>query len=376
VTEGLALRDDVQRLVDLAHDATADGREALYHSVADLYEELGDELTLAERQIMDEIMHALTRGVEMSVRLALAERLKEKATAPRALILMLANDAIDVAFPVLQRSALLSAHDLIDVVKLRTRQHQLAVAAREYIGESVSEVLADTADAEIVTTLLKNQSARISAPVMVDLVETSRAAGALQEPLLARQDLPSALAARMYSWVADALQNFILVNFPVSERDIAEAVDATREQLIAAAIQTGRARSPTEQIIDKLHDKGELKPEFLTNALRRGEVALFELAFARLCGVPLLVMHRVLYDEGAEGLALACRAIGVGRETFRMMFEMTRRSRGRGMVIDPAIAAKAFDLFDKTLPARAAVQLRARYGGPLKAATLQRPPLN
>ena len=48
---------------------------------------------------MREILRRLTRDVEMAIRIALAESLADDITAPHDLILLLVDDAIEVARP-------------------------------------------------------------------------------------------------------------------------------------------------------------------------------------------------------------------------------------------------------------------------------------
>ena len=80
---------------------------------------------------MTEILRQLIHDVEMSVRLALSERLAAEDSAPKDLIQILANAEIEVAYPILKDSSVLQDIDLIEIIQHRTMNHQLAVAMRD-----------------------------------------------------------------------------------------------------------------------------------------------------------------------------------------------------------------------------------------------------
>ena len=67
---------------------------------------------------MRDIMRQLTHEVEMSLRIRLAERLvAQKGNAQHDLVVVLANDRIEVAHPMLVASEVLDDEDLIEIVQ-------------------------------------------------------------------------------------------------------------------------------------------------------------------------------------------------------------------------------------------------------------------
>ena len=76
----------------------------------------GATLGQSESLLLGDILRRLVRDVEMPVRRALADQLSVRKDAPHDLIMMLANDVIDVAYPLLAKSPLLRDEDLIGVV--------------------------------------------------------------------------------------------------------------------------------------------------------------------------------------------------------------------------------------------------------------------
>ena len=156
----------VKEIPDLTGDQTVPGRELLATAIAELYGDQGANLNERERGIMHGILDRLIRDVEKTVRTALSARLARQPNVSRRVITALANDEIDVARPVLIHSPLLSDKDLIDIVRTRTLEHQLAITASASLSEGVSDALAATGNTDVIRSLLENQNASLSAKTM------------------------------------------------------------------------------------------------------------------------------------------------------------------------------------------------------------------
>ncbi len=195
------ISDDVKGLLKLAPRRGQSDRNKLFEKVAMLMEERDATLNADERSLMGDILHSLVKNVEMTVRIKLAERLVDSAKAPSELINLLANDEIEVAYPILKSSEILSNQDLINVIKHRSLQYQLAVAIRKNLPEEISEALVETGNEHVIVTLISNDGAHISGQVLNYLAEKSKRIDRFQGPLLQRDDLPTHLAAKMYDWV-------------------------------------------------------------------------------------------------------------------------------------------------------------------------------
>ena len=144
--------------------------------MASLYRVQRAGLNDRERELMREILRRLTRDVEMAIRIALAERLSEDATAPHDLILLLVDDRIEVARPLILNSPLLTDDDVLRLIAGADVGHQEAVAGRPHIGERRHRGAGqDRAMKRVLMALVRNVTARISGSTYETLVEKSRA---------------------------------------------------------------------------------------------------------------------------------------------------------------------------------------------------------
>jgi uncharacterized protein (DUF2336 family) len=205
--------------------------------------------------------------------------------------------------------------------------------------------------------LLNNNSAKLSKNLVEQLVDESQQVERYQSPLLRRPDLPPDLARRMYAWVSAALRQYILQNFEVDEDDLDDTV---ADAMVEAGAQETRTEpdQAARRLVDKLHEAGELTTGFLIKALRQSEITLFELGFAKLCGLRPILMRRIVYEPGGEALAIACRAIGIDRAVFQTVYKLTRQARGQDCIIPDEELVELKNYFDGLNRAGAGLVLR------------------
>lgn len=352
---GLSARDlnDMTRLAQLAVNPQGIGRGEIYLAVASLYRTQAPMLSDRERGLMREILNRLTGDVEMAIRISLAEKLADDPDAPLDLILLLCDDKIEVARPLILRSRKLSDEDLLRLIADADEARAAACAARPNIGEPVTNELAKSNSQSVLVALLRNVTARIAKPAFEALVEKSKSLPVLQEPLAQRRDLPATLAHRMCDWVSDALKTHIRRNYdvePVAVEDAAKKVQAPQDENLSAAAK----------LVEKLAVAGQLRAGFLIRVLNQGQFDLFEAAFARLLNLDMPNLRRVLYDQGPRSVALACRAVGIDRCVFSTVFDLSRKARGMYPTLtldERSDVDSVFNIFSKS---EAMARIRAR----------------
>jgi uncharacterized protein (DUF2336 family) len=357
-----ATSEDVTYLLRLARDKSIEGRKQLVAIVSDLFFDKGTALTAHERALMTDILKKLIHDVAVPVRKALAERLSRVPSAPHDVIVALANDDIDVAQPILMRSEALLDVDLIEIIRHRTLQHQLAIAMRRNLSEQVSDALVDAGSHDVVKTLLENPDARISEATMGYLVEQSRRVDSFQEPLVRRQDLPVALAKKLYFWVSAALRQHILENFDIDVPTLDEATEGAARDAAAALIAPNGASEADRSAVlaRRLAESRQVSPRLLVQTLRQGEIPLFEALLSEMSGLRLRLVRRLLFEPGGEGLAVCCRGLDIDKPTFATIFLLSRRARPSERSMDPRELSRILSFFEN-VRAEAARTVLARW---------------
>jgi Uncharacterised protein conserved in bacteria (DUF2336) len=123
-------------LDDLARLRGVDTRPTLARVLTDLYVQKPSH-TLDEETHYTELVLRLLDAVEVGTRAAVAHKLATYPAAPRAVVLRLARDVIDVADPVLRHSPCLPGSELAAISKECGPLHVAAIAARRaHVGAS------------------------------------------------------------------------------------------------------------------------------------------------------------------------------------------------------------------------------------------------
>jgi uncharacterized protein (DUF2336 family) len=353
--EGVPSVEDLLALEGLARDKTAEGRQNLVTAIGDLFTNTSSILSDRERTLMSEILRHLVRGVELSARKMLSERLVDLPNVPHDLLLMLANDEIDVAYPLLVKSGELKDLELIEIIRNRTLEHQLAIAIRHMISEPVSDALVATGNPSVITTLLRNHGADISERTIEYLVEQSERVDSYQYPLLKRRELSAELATRMYAWVSDALRKEITGRFKIDPATLDAALQEVQEDLTEPESEP---KSKAEELADQLHRQGVITPGLLLNTLREGEVPLFTALLARFTSLKIPFVRRIMFEPGGQSLCIVCKASGIDRATFSSVYLLTRKA-ATGVANRPMTEiAAVLSFYDRITSAGASAMLK------------------
>jgi uncharacterized protein (DUF2336 family) len=327
-------------LVELARQRTAQGRRVIFENIADLFISPEGRLSERESALMTDILHKLIHDVEMEVRRDLSERLADNTEAPHDLVVMLANDEIEVARPILLKSGVLRDADLIEIIKERTQEHILQVARRDSLSEAVTDAIVSRGEDDVIETLIGNADAAMSRRALQYLVERSKRVDRFQRPLILRGDMPPALAHRMFWWVSAALRQHILTSYKVDDTLVEDFLRDSAENALERVERQRGAQTAAEALVNGLADRGELTLDFILRALRNGEIQLFITALASRARLEIATARRIVLDAGGEPLAVLCRAVDMNQSQFTTTYLLTRSPHGNalGTMVTPKVS--------------------------------------
>ncbi len=320
MTEGPLSAHD---LLSLARSRCVERHGELALALTDLFRGGNAVLTDRERTTMVDILRRLVREVEMTVRQTMAERLADAPDAPRALVRDLANDQIEVAWPILMKSTVLEDIDLIEIVRFRSLEHKLAVTQRGALSEAVADALARSGEEDVIVNLLRNSNARISKAAMEYLVEQSQRVDTFQEPLLRRNELTEDLAKRMFVWVSMALRDHIINRFQLEPSLVDDLVEGMVSEEMDQPVPTGKDAA----LIMEIGQAGLIKPSLVREAVASGQLSLYARIIEKLTGIRQHLALRLLFEVAGDGLAVLCRAIDIPQADFIEIYTIARKAR-------------------------------------------------
>lgn len=339
--------EDLHTLLSLARDKSVEGRTALVKALGDLFYDSHSELSADERNLMGDILERLIGDVEAVVRKSLAETLKGIPDAPPQIISALANDALEIAYPILIESSVLQDIELVEIIRHRTHEHQLAIAMRETVSETVSDALVDTDNNDVIRTLVENRGAEISGETMEKIVDRSETQLDLQDPLLRRTELSPTLAKRMYWWVSAALRKSIVDRFDIDSVELDKSIERAVKDLMGEPIAKAENADNIDHMIKSLIGAGKVTPALMIQTLRQGEIALFEEMLSGLSNLNAKLVRRFVFEPGGEALAILCRALEIMKPDFASIFLLSRSARPGDKVVDPSELTRVLDLYDR-----------------------------
>lgn len=350
----------LQSIIDrLGPDGKADRREAVEH-LAEFVAAIATDSPTTRFQILAvELVRAIIREIEIPLRRLIAERLAHDPAVAPSVVRILANDDIDVAWPILAQSAALGEADLIEIASAKSAGHRTAIAGRADVSLAISQCLASFGEREVVRTLVANDRAEISRETFAIIADLARGWPELQDPLSRRDDLPAVLAFEMLDWVAEALQMFLFKRLAIDEGALREVIaDAVDDAAIRMA-KDGHVFALLEDMLGGWGGWQENQVVGFLKLVEVGRLDLFEVAMAQFCGEPLRVIRKACRGTDFGDLAVMCRASEVGRITFAAILDAIAAGRPDAV----AAAHEAMRTFDTVSSgqARAIRSMRPDY---------------
>ena len=333
----------LQQLIDLAKEPSSEKRRDLLRGITDIFLEDPDGFNAREKDHFADIMGKVAQEMERKVREDLAHRLAEVAEAPKSLLIKLAKDEIEVARPILEKSAGLSDEDLLAIVRQGRAEHQRSVAARETVSAELSDALVERGDDSVLKTLVANKGATISRPTMERVVQRAEGNQALHAPLLDRADLPPDLMQDMFWFVSSQLRKRILSITSEIDPKVVDQLLAESEKKLASSLgASSRTKTKAQQFIDEKAAKRELNEALLVQLLREKRVPELVCGFAKLVQVDESTARRIIFDKTGEGLAIACKATRFDRSTFST-FVLLAGAEGSRSMEDARVLLELYD---------------------------------
>jgi len=307
----------LQQLISLAKEPSSDKRRELLRTITDIFVEDPQGFSEQERGHLADIITHVASEMEARVRSELAYRLAEVVDTPRSVLSQLANDDIEVARPILEKSRSLDEKDLVSIIRTRGREHHEVIAARDDVTWAVSDALVNHGDDEVVEKLVKNEAARISEDTMKRVVERAEQNENLHEPVLSRSDLPPELMHDMFWFVSSTLRERILSNATNLDPDMVDTLlEQSEDRILIEMGSQPCEKTRAQAFIDKMEEKRELNEALLVKLCREQRWPELVCALARLANIDEKTSKRVLFDQSGEGLAIACKATRLDRSTF------------------------------------------------------------
>lgn len=324
----------VDHLLSLAAEASSEKRREVLRGVTEIFLAQPEHRRVGAGPEFDNLLSGLVAEMEVEVRIELATRLAPARGAPSSLMARLASDEIEVAAPVLARSAALSEADLITVVSTRGQEHLRVVSGRADLTERVADTIVERGDDVTLTVLLRNAEAPLSRRSAEAVVDRAQASPSLHGAVVSRHGLPPDLLNEMYFTVETRLREEITRrNAALDPAALDAALASSRTRLASrdGALPSDYAEAAVH--IEALASRGPIPPGALAGFLRNGMRTRFLISLARAADLDFETARRISERRDLDALMIACRAAGYDRALFMTVAVLVGdQARGLGPV--------------------------------------------
>lgn len=311
VRRALAANAAAPRQADLklAEDDDQEVRVGMAEKIALLAPGLSAHEQDAIRQMTYEALEILARDQFTKVRQILSETLKDVADAPPEVILQLARDVeLVVCGPVLEFSPVLSADELLEIIRSEPVAGALgAVSRRQNLGEAITDAIAASEDQDAIAELLGNKSAQIREETLNSLIDRAVDIEPWHEPLVHRPQLPKGAAGRLARFVAENLLNILTARRdidPETAREVKTIVNRRLEEDQAPEDPVDIDQIPPHVMkeVRELSQMDRLDGDRLNDALQAGNRDFAAAALCILTGLDEKLIMRGISIRSAKAM--------------------------------------------------------------------------
>ena len=294
-----------------------------------------DELSADDEtgELAGAILQLLVRDVAKEVRRSLAETVAGSPNLPPGIAGRMARDDIEVARPVLERSPVLGEAELAEIVRTHAMQYALAVAGRESLSETLSEILAETGHRDVAHRLVGNAGAKLSARTMKRIMADHEGDREIEDRLVRRPALSYEMVERLAGIVANRLEWELVREQRLAPELARQIVVAARERATISMVAREHGRSGPERELRRRHFAGELTADDVVAFLRDGDITRFEAGMALLADLETQPTRRLLYGQDRRCLAAVCVRAGFPAPLYmvvRMALELAEEGLSSG----------------------------------------------
>jgi uncharacterized protein (DUF2336 family) len=294
----------------LAH-GTSERRVETLWSITDLFVLGTGRYTEDQVALFDDVFSRLVREIESSARAVLSRRLAPVPAAPPNILRVLAfDDEIEVAGPVLTHAEGLDEAALVANAKTKGQQHLLAISRRRVLNESVTDVLVQRGNDEVLQTTAGNKGAKFSELGFQGLILRAEDNDRLAACIGSRNDLPRHHFLQLLSRASQAVRVKLEAAQPEKAGQIQHVVGEIASQIQRTADVRNRDYAAAQKLVEALYASGRLDERDVEDFAKSRMFEETTVALSVLCSLPIDVVERAMVQDNPEPALILVKAAG------------------------------------------------------------------
>lgn len=337
-------------LEDIVKNGDPKRHEEAVRKVSDLFLRGASRFRPSHIDLFDGVFATLVPKTDAEARSALAEQMAGLVNAPPQLVsLLVHDDEVLIAGPLLRRSPILDDVTLIDIARQQGQAHLLAISDRSTLGTGLTDVIVRRGDRDVVRRVAGNAGAAFSEAGYSGLIRKAGEDGVLAVTVGQRGDIAPEQLKSLLAQSPEAVRRRLFDSAGVEQR-----VLITRAMQEVAGtpkhLSMSRDFATAQRNVYKLQQAAELNEGAL---LRFARAHLYEetaAALAALSGVRIGTIDQLLKGERDDPMLILGKSIGISWATVRALMSLRL---GPTRTAAPHDIAEARQNFERLVPATA-----------------------
>jgi uncharacterized protein (DUF2336 family) len=278
--------------------------------------------------LFDGVFTHLIAHIEQSARAILANQLAPISNAPPKAIRTLAfDDAIDVAGPVLTRSAQLNNVALVENARTKSQQHLLAISKRKTLAETVTDVLVERGDRQVALSAAENPGAKFSEAGYIRLVKRAEGDDQLAQSVGSRAEIPRHHFLRLLAKASQAVRVKLEDAKQHSAGEVQRAVAVVATE-IQKAVPTSHDYVAACALVSAMKAEGRLRESDIEAFAREKKFEETTAALALLSELPIDAVERAIVHDRVESILIIAKALGLSWNTVKAIMMLRTADKG------------------------------------------------
>jgi uncharacterized protein (DUF2336 family) len=235
------------------------------------------------------------------------------------------HDDIAVAGPVLAHSPRLTDLDLVEIAKVKSQAHLLAISGRTHLDESVTDVLVDRGNQEVFNRLAGNSGACLSHAGMATLATRAENDEGLAELLGRRFDVPLEFLRKLLLRATEAVRSRLMSSVRPERQAEMRLVLAK----ISKDAQETASRDYTEahRSVQSMRRANKLNESALLLLAISNRFEHVVVALSVLSSGSFELIDQLMHGDRIDAMLVPCKAAGLDWATVRAILKMKLADR-------------------------------------------------
>jgi uncharacterized protein (DUF2336 family) len=300
--------------------------------------------------LFDGILLSLLPRTEIEARSELAQRICELVNAPPLLVRQLVrDDEAAISGPLLRGSPLIDDPTLIEIARLKSQLHLLAIAERSTLSSPITDVIVRRGDREVVRRVAGNAGAHFSQAGYSGLIRRAGEDGVLALAVGQRDDLSAAQLKDLLERSVEVVRRRL---FEAAKPEAKAAINRVLAEITGIIRPHAGPRdfAPAQRAVVKLHHAGELNEAALLGFAQANQYEETIAALSALSSVRIATVDNLITGERHDPILILGKSIGLEWVTVRALIGL-RLGPPRGTTAPDLDEARAN--FERLVPSTA-----------------------